>query len=96
MKNECASKNNWLSIKVVGVTSNRDGVGSRVTVMSEGITRVREVSSGSSQMGQNMMMVHFGLGTTTLADSVTIRWPSGKEQLLTDVKVNQIITVTEP
>ena len=65
-------------------------------MISEGIARVREVSSGSSQMGQNMMMVHFGLGTTTMADSVTIKWPSGKERILTDVKVNQLITVTEP
>ena len=64
--------------------------------MAGGKTQIREIASGGSMMGQNMLEAHFGLGAAALADSVTIRWPSGTVQTLTDVAVNQRLTVTEP
>jgi hypothetical protein len=95
-QNACESGNSWLEVETVGTVSNRDGVGARITVSAGGTTQIREVSSGSSQMGQSMMAAHFGLGTASLVDSVTIRWPSGVVQTLTGVEVNQRLTVTEP
>jgi hypothetical protein len=47
-------------------------------------------------MSSNDLRVHFGLGSNTLADQVTIRWPSGQIQYLTGVAADQILTVTEP
>ena len=95
-RNACGSDNGWLVVDTVGTVSNRDGIGARITVIAGGTTQIREVASGSGQMGQNMMAAHFGLGTATAVDSVTIRWPSGVVQTLTDLKVNQRLTVTEP
>ena len=95
-QNVCQSGNSWLVLKTVGTTSNRDGIGARITVVTGGKTQIREIASGASMMGQNMLEAHFGLGAATLADSVTIRWPSGTVQTLTGVAVNQRLTVTEP
>ena len=95
-QNVCQSGNSWLTIKTVGTTSNRDGIGARITVVAGGKAQIREIASGASMMGQNMLEAHFGLGSVTLADSVTVRWPSGKVQTLTGVAVNQRLTITEP
>jgi hypothetical protein len=95
-QNLCESGNSWLLVDPVGTVSNRDGIGARITLVTGGKTQIREVSSGRSNMGQNMLEVHFGLGGATLVDSVTIRWPSGTVQTLTDVAANQRLTVVEP
>ena len=95
-QNACGSGGNWLVIDTVGSASNRDGIGARITLSAGGKTQIREIKSGSSQMGQSMMSAHFGLGTNGQAESVTIRWPSGQVQTLADISANQILTVTEP
>ena len=96
LRNLCDSGNNWLEIELEGTDSNRDGIGARITVVAGTSTQMREIAAGSSQMGQNMLQAHFGLGPALLADRVSIRWPSGKVQVLENVAVNQRMTVTEP
>ena len=94
-KNRCVADNNWLVVRLRSATGNLDGIGARITVATGDKTQVREVSAGSSQMGQNMRLAHFGLGPAAVVDSVTIRWPSGKQQTLTNVAANQRLPVTE-
>ena len=82
-------------VETVGTVSNRDGIGARITVATGPVSQVREIAGGSSSMGQNMLPAHFGLGAFDRADSVTVRWPSGKLQTLTNVSANQRLTITE-
>lgn len=96
LQNVCDSENNWIAIKTVGTISNRDGIGARVIVKADGVTQIREVASGASSMSQNTMVTHFGLGTSELIHTLSIKWPSGVVQTLNDVKINQLLTVTEP
>jgi len=96
LRNVCEPGNSWLEIDLVGRVSNRDGIGARVIVETRNSTLAREVAAGSSQIGQNMMTVHLGLGRANTADSVTVQWPSGKVQVFEDVEVNQRVTITEP
>ena len=95
-RNNCGTSNNWLVVSLVGTRSNRDGVGARVTIETGGRTQIREVSGGSSFMSQHMRPAHFGLGPATEVDRLTVRWPSGIVQTLTDVPANQLATLTEP
>ncbi len=95
-ENPCRWGSNWLVVEPVGVVSNRDGIGARITVTTGAVSQVREISGGSSSMGQNMLPAHFGLGEFGQADSVSVRWPSGKLQTLTDVSANQRLTIREP
>ncbi len=95
-RNKCDWGNNWLIVDVVGTVSNRDGLGARLELEAGGTKQIREIASGRSHMGQNMTAAHFGLTGAEVVDSLTVRWPSGVVQTLTDVAVNQRITVAEP
>ena len=68
--------NHWLTLKLAGTRSNRDGIGAMVSVTAGGVTQRVMVRSGSSYLSQSDLRAHFGLGTQTAAD-VEIRWPSG-------------------
>ena len=95
-RNNCASGNNWLMVRAVGTLSNRDGIGATIAVSAAGSTQRRTVTAGSSQMSQNMLAAHFGLGAATHVDTLTVRWPSGRSSKLTDLAANQVLVVTEP
>ena len=75
--NQIRSSNHWIAFKTVGTKSNRDGIGARLTVKAGKRMLVDEVRSGSSYDSNSDMRVHFGLGTATKIDSLTVRWPSG-------------------
>ena len=95
LRNSCESASNWLIVKPVGTSGSGDAVGARITVEAGGKAQIREVTAGSSQMGQNMLAAHFGLGQADSVDSVTVKWPSGKVQTLTNVAANQHLVVVE-
>lgn len=95
-RNLCDSGGNWLVVEAAGADSNRDGIGARITVESKGDLQVREIFSGASQMGQNMREAHFGLGTATRVDTLTVQWPSGQVQTMSDVPANRRVIVKEP
>jgi hypothetical protein len=87
---------NWLLLKLRGTISNRDAIGARVTVKTGKLSQLREVKSGGSYQSHSDFRLHFGLAEAQSADEVKIRWPTGKQQALKNVKANQILTVDEP
>jgi hypothetical protein len=89
------NKNNWLAIKLVGVESNRDGVGAQIKIEAEGKKQLREVVSGGSLMSQNSLTTIFGLGDASRVDSMVILWPSGKIQSLQNIEANQHLIIKE-
>ncbi len=89
------SSNHWLKLRLRGVRSNRDAVGARVTLTVGGFSSVAEVSSGGGFGSTNSLELEFGLGKAPKAERVRIRWPSGKEQELTQVGAGQVLTLTE-
>jgi enediyne biosynthesis protein E4 len=86
---------NWISLKLVGVKSNRSAIGARVRLTAGGLTQIGEVRSGGSYLSQSDLRLHFGLGTARRIDSVEIRWPSGVRQVEKDLAVNLVITIRE-
>ena len=71
---------NALEIDLVGSTSNRDGLGARVTVTASGRDFTKVYDGKSGYLSQSSHRLHFGLGDATTADRITVRWPSGQEQ----------------
>ena len=86
---------NWLMVKTLGVTSNRDGVGARITVRTGGIEQVREIRTGSGLYGQNDLRATFGLGVQSRIDVLEVRWPSGIVDRIEEIQSNRIVTVQE-
>jgi uncharacterized membrane protein YraQ (UPF0718 family) len=84
-----------------GTGSNADGIGARVylkSVTKEGgpLVQVQEVRAGSSYLSMDSIDLEFGVGAARVVDEITILWPSGRKQVLTDLSVNQVISITEP
>jgi hypothetical protein len=87
--------NRSLRVKLVGVKSNRDGIGATVRVTSNGSTQEQMMRSGSSYLSASELVLTFGLGQLSKADDVEIRWPSGQVDKLANVDAGETITVTE-
>ena len=95
LRNDGGNKNHWLMIKTVGTESNRDGIGTRINLISGGVSQVKEVRSGSSYLSQNDLRVLFGLGNRTTVDQIQVRWPSGVVETFSDVEVGQRLIIKE-
>jgi hypothetical protein len=93
---------NWIKIKLVGVKSNRTGIGSRVLVTTKTVptadkplVQMDELRSGGSYFSQNDMRMHFGLDQATQVDRVEIRWLSGQVDQLKDLETNRLYVIQE-
>ena len=95
-RNDNGGTNNWLILDLQGVTSNRDGIGARIELISAGGTQYHEVRSGSSLGGGDDTGAYFGLGADATVTTINITWPSGTVQTLSSVGSNQRMTVVEP
>ena len=96
LRNENDTPNNWIRIKLVGTRSNRDGIGTRVTLTLGTESRTRDVRRGSSYLSSNDPRLHFGLGDRTAVDKLQILWQRGGVQTLENLPANREIVVTEP
>ncbi len=94
LRNDLSGDNHWLKVRLVGVKSNRSAIGSRVIVRYGGRQQAQEVMAQSSFYSVNDPRLHFGLGAESSAD-VTIKWISGEQQNIPNVKANQTLTVRE-
>jgi ASPIC and UnbV/FG-GAP-like repeat len=83
------NSNNWMEFDLVGTTSNRDGVGSKVYVTSGGKTQYREQNGGYHRWSQNFSRVHVGLAQNTQGD-VTVVWPNGISKTYTSLPANHV------
>jgi hypothetical protein len=68
----------FLTIRLEGTTSNRDGVGALVTVTAGGRRQVAQRVGGGSYMSANDPRLHFGFGPSDRVQEIEVRWPSGK------------------
>ena len=92
---DSANQNNWITIKTIGVKSNRDGIGARIKCITGEASQIDEVRSGGSYYSQNDLRVHFGLGKAKKVNALEIKWPSGQSDVLNDIPANQFIAVKE-
>ncbi|MFA6108201.1 MAG: CRTAC1 family protein [Candidatus Latescibacterota bacterium] len=96
LRNDGGNDRHWLQVALRGTVSNRDGVGAWVTVHADGRRMLEERLTAAGYLSQSDPRLHFGLGSGGLVDSVTVRWPSGQLQTLTEVAVDQVLVVEEP
>lgn len=88
--------NHWVSLKLTGTRSNRSGIGARVIVRTKNQSQIDEVRSGGGYLSQNDLRLHFGLGPATRIDEIEIRWPGGVTQIVQNIAVDRVVTITEP
>jgi hypothetical protein len=93
--NRSSNLNHWIILKLVGVKSNRDGLGTKVKVTTSLGTQYNQATTAVGYNSSSDKRVHFGLGLASVLDTIELTWPSGIKQVLKNVKADQILTVTE-
>ena len=95
MLNRTNNQNHWIILKLIGVKSNRDGLGTKVKITTALGSQYNQATTTVGYNSSSDKRVHFGLGSATRIDSIELVWPSGIKQVLKDVKADQVLTVTE-
>jgi hypothetical protein len=95
-RNDSPGEHHWLELKLMGTTSNRDGIGAAIKVTSKHQVQYNHVTTAAGYASSSAGPVHFGLGADDMADRIEIRWPSGTVQRLTGVKCDRVLEVKEP
>ena len=85
LRNEGGSGNDWIRIQLSGGATNRDAIGSRVTLKAGPLTETRTLRSSASYASQSERVLTFGLGPprglgTGETVEVEVTWPDGKTQ----------------
>lgn len=93
LENRTVSTNHWLKIDLRGKSPNTFAYGARVTGTAGDHIWTSEVSPATSYLSSSDPRIHWGLGETTILESLEIRWPSGDTQILTDVPADQILRI---
>lgn len=89
------NSNNWLKVVTVGANSNLNGIGARVEIQTAMGTQIRDVRSGDGFANMSTINTHFGIGTESSITSVTVYWPSGTIDTLSNPAINSTLVVTE-
>jgi len=93
--NRSSDHNHWISLNLVGVKSNRDGLGTKVKITTNLGSQYNQATTAVSYNSSSDKRVHFGLGSVAVVDSIELAWPSGTRQVLKNIKADQVLTVTE-
>ena len=85
--------NHYLSVVLKGKGLNTRAVGTRVTLFCKNQKMVAEQFATRGFMSATSDVLHFGLGPVNEIDSLVVRWPDRSEQMISDVPVDQILTL---
>jgi enediyne biosynthesis protein E4 len=91
-KNISPAGNTWLTLRLTGTKSNRDGIGAEIRIGDQYNHMTTAVGYASSSHSG----VHFGTGKQKQVDRIEIRWPGGARQELHDVPTNRMLDIREP
>ncbi|MDP8221818.1 MAG: CRTAC1 family protein [Candidatus Lernaella stagnicola] len=94
-RNEIADQGNWIKIKAEGWAANAAALGARISVTVGETTYLREIQGGTGTTVQDDLVAHIGVGDAETIDEIVVDFPGGSTEVLTDVAVNQVLTVTD-
>ena len=99
LSNQQSTPHHWLQVSLQGTSSNRDGVGAKVRVdfSQNGFNHnlFKWLRAGEGFLAQSSKRLHFGLGTRVQNVNLSIRWPSGHQDIFQDVSTNRCVKVIE-
>ncbi len=95
-RNVSQNGHHWIALKLVGVKSNKMGLGARVRITAEdGTKQYGMATTSTGYAASSDPRVHFGLGTSKSVKEMEIIWPSGIRQTLANVPAERVITIRE-
>ena len=94
-RNDHLAGNRSLRLHLIGTKSNRDAIGARVRLFSNGQVQSRLVRSGSSYLSQSELPVTFGVGKQDEIEKLVVDWPSGRTEEFRKLKSVESYQLTE-
>jgi enediyne biosynthesis protein E4 len=95
LMNHSNSPNHWIILKLTGTKSNRDALGTRIRIETAHGAQFNQATTAVGYNSSSDKRVHFGLGDATEIQKIELDWPSGIRQVLTNVKADQVLSITE-
>ena len=95
LSNDSPNDNHWLRVRLIGTKSHRDAVGARLTLTTSVGRQTRQVKGGGSYLSQSDLCPFFGFPQNERIEKLSITWPSGITQELTDLEGDRWITTVE-
>jgi hypothetical protein len=93
--NKNTGKNNYIRLKLKGSPQNPQAINTEATVFYNGQKQIGAVLSGRGYLSKSEDILHFGLGQVAKVDSVIIRWGNMRYQKLSEIPLNQVLTIEE-
>ncbi|MDH3588168.1 MAG: CRTAC1 family protein [Gammaproteobacteria bacterium] len=89
-------KHHWVSVKLRGIKSNRNGAGARVALLRPNGDRIwRRAHTDGSYLSASDIRVHFGLGSNAQISGIGVIWPAGGREIWTGINANTRIELVE-
>ncbi len=85
----------WIKLRLRGTRSNRDGIGARLWLTAGRRNQFREVRRGGGYLSSHDPRLHVGLGAQTVVERLEVHWPSGSQQIVTDLPADHLVTIDE-
>jgi enediyne biosynthesis protein E4 len=97
LRNNVGTKNSWIGLHLVGVKSNRDAIGAKLTLRLGDRKLTRWLTGGSSYLSSHDKRVLFGLGSLTSSHPVDVEivWPNGTTQVASALEINRYHRILE-
>ncbi len=80
LDNQTADVGNWIGVRLIGTTTNRDAIGARVQISAGRSKQVAMVHAGRGYQSHYGTELHFGLGRETHVDEILVTWPGGEQE----------------
>jgi hypothetical protein len=90
------TSNHWITSRLIGHKSNHDAIGAQVKIVTGLGPQWGTITTSSGYLSASDPRLHFGLGTESQISRIEIRWPSGIQQVMLNVKGDQQVTIEEP
>ncbi len=98
MRNDTPSDAHFLAVRLRGLSCNRDGIGARLELVlkNQGQHKlIKTLRAGEGYLSQSSKWIHFGLGSSTEIDRLTVRWPGGETQSFTGLSADRRYRLTQ-
>ena len=87
-------KRNYVRLKLEGSEPNRNGIGSKIWIRADNNLQYHEHYLSRGYQSSVDPVIHFGLNSSSIIDSIEIEWPDGKYQLLVNIQANQLLRLS--
>jgi hypothetical protein len=94
LRNDAPRDNAWFTLTLSDRGANRAALGAQVRITAGERVQIGTVRCPSLYLCSGDPRLHFGLGRSERIDQLEVVWPDGERQVLTDLPVNQLLTLS--